>query len=146
MADTLTTEQRSWNMSKIKNKDTTIEVSVRKYLFKNGFRYRNNVHQLLGTPDIVLKKYNTVIFVHGCFWHRHAGCSDATLPKTRTDFWANKLDSNVNRDRKSNELLQQLGWKVITIWECELKKNCFELTMQKVIDEIISPNSLDLSR
>lgn len=146
MADTLTTEQRSWNMSKIKNKDTTIEVSVRKYLFKNGFRYRNNVHQLPGTPDIVLKKYNTVIFVHGCFWHRHAGCSDATLPKTRTDFWANKLDSNVNRDRKSNELLQQLGWKVITIWECELKKNCFELTMQKVIDEIISPNSLDLSR
>lgn len=136
MADILTPAKRSWNMSKIKNKDTAIEVSVRKYLFKNGFRYRKNVSKLPGKPDIVLSKYKTVIFVHGCFWHRHPNCSDATIPKSRTEFWLNKLEGNVCRDRHNKELLESSGWKVIIIWECELKKSNFDNTMKKVIDEI----------
>lgn len=137
MADSLTPEKRSWNMSRIKGKDTTIEVMVRKFLFKKGLRFRKNVKELPGKPDIVLKKYNTVIFVHGCFWHRHENCSDATLPKTKTDFWIDKLNKNVIRDRENIKKLIDDGWEVIVIWECQLSKKNFEVTMNKIYSQII---------
>jgi len=107
-------------MSKIKNKDTDIELKVRKWLFAKGFRYRVNVRKLPGTPDIVLKKYNCVIFINGCFWHGH-DCKDGHLPKSNTEFWEKKIGSNKARDLKNVEALQKEGWRVITIWECELK-------------------------
>lgn len=100
MADTLSNEKRCWNMSQIKSKDTQIEIKVRKYLFSQGFRYRTNVKTLLGKPDIVLAKYNTAIFIHGCYWHRHPGCSNATTPKTRTEFWLEKFQKNIINDKK----------------------------------------------
>ena len=99
MADRLTPEKRSWNMSHIRGKDTAIEVRVRKYLFGLGYRYRKNDKRLPGKPDIVLPKYRTVIFIQGCFWHRHSDCKDATTPKTRTDFWTEKFSRNVENDR-----------------------------------------------
>ena len=99
MSDKLTPEKRSWNMSRIKGKDTKIEVEVRKYLFSKGYRFRKNDKRYPGKPDIVLPKYHVAIFVHGCFWHRHEGCKDATTPKTRTEFWLEKFDKNVKNDR-----------------------------------------------
>jgi len=122
-------------MSKIRSKDTAIEVKVRKYLFSRGFRYRKNVKNLPGKPDIVLPKYKTVIFVHGCFWHRHEGCKDATTPKTRTDFWEEKFRKNVENDQLHTKQLVELGWNVITLWECEIEKN-FEITMDSLIKQI----------
>ena len=137
MADKLTPEKRSWNMSRIKSKNTSIEVRVRKHLFANGFRYRNNVKNLPGKPDIVLKKYKTVIFIHGCFWHRHENCKDATTPKTRTEFWNEKFQKNIDNDRKNAELLSKAGWHIITIWECEINKY-FDETMCRVINDLKS--------
>lgn len=136
MPDNLSKERRSWNMSRIKNKDTAIEVKVRKWLFANGFRFRKNVKDLPGHPDIVLKKYNTVIFIHGCFWHRHPGCKDATTPKTRTEFWLEKFQKNVDNDIKHTEALKSAGWNVITIWECEIEKN-FDYTMRQLKDALL---------
>jgi DNA mismatch endonuclease (patch repair protein) len=135
MADTLSAEKRSWNMSKVKGKNTKIELTVRKYLFSKGFRYRVNVRNLPGKPDIVLKKYNTVIFIHGCFWHRHPGCKDATTPKTRTGFWESKFKKNVQNDIINIEALRQTGWQVIILWECQIEKS-FEKTMLLLVDEI----------
>lgn len=123
MSDKLTPEKRSWNMSRIKGKDTKIEVEVGKYLFSKGYRFRKNDKRYPGKPDIVLPKYHVAIFVHGCFWHRHEGCKDATTPKTRTEFWLEKFDKNVKNDRIKQEKLRELGWKVIVIWECEIKKD-----------------------
>ena len=123
MSDKLTPEKRSWNMSRIKGKDTKIEVEVRKYLFSKGYRFRKNDKRYPGKPDIVLPKYHVAIFVHGCFWHRHEGCKDATTPKTRTEFWLEKFDKNVKNDQIKQEKLRELGWKVIVIWECEIKKD-----------------------
>lgn len=117
MSDKLTPEKRSWNMSRIKGKDTKIEVEVRKYLFSKGHRFRKNDKRYPGKPDIVLPKYHVAIFVHGCFWHRHEGCKDATTPKTRTEFWLEKFDKNVKNDQIKQEKLRELGWKVIVIWE-----------------------------
>lgn len=136
MADTLTKEKRSWNMSQIRGKDTSIEVKVRKYLFSKGFRFRKNDKRYPGKPDIVLPKYHTVIFVHGCFWHRHQGCKGATIPKTKTDFWQDKFDCNVSNDMKHQSDLEAQGWHVITIWECEINRN-FENTMARVENEIL---------
>ena len=133
--DSLSTEKRSWNMSRIKGKDTAIEVRVRKYLFSLGFRYRKNDKRLPGKPDIVLPKYHTVIFVHGCFWHRHPGCKDATTPKTRTEFWQAKFDRNVENDRIHREQLESSGWRVITLWECNITKR-FEETMEQVVSNL----------
>ena len=99
MTDRITPEHRSWNMSRIKGKDTKIEVKVRSWLFSKGFRFRKNDRRYPGTPDIVLPKYKTVIFINGCFWHRHEGCRYATTPKTRTEFWMNKFEKNVENDR-----------------------------------------------
>lgn len=114
-------ETRSYNMSCIKGKNTKPEEIVRKYLFSQGFRYRKNDKRLPGTPDIVLPKYKTVIFVNGCFWHGHEGCRYFVVPKTNTEFWVNKIETNKQRDiRKKNEL-QALGWKVLVVWECQLK-------------------------
>ena len=133
MADVLTPQQRSFNMSRIRGKDTGIEVAVRKYLFSRGYRYRKNDARYPGKPDIVLPKYKTVIFIHGCFWHRHEGCRYATTPKTREEFWKEKFRKNIQNDRKHQEDLESAGWRVLIIWECELKKNRFEETMRKVL-------------
>ena len=135
MSDKLTPEKRSWNMSRIKGKDTKIEVEVRKYLFSKGYRFRKNDKRYPGKPDIVLPKYHVALFVHGCFWHRHEGCKDATTPKTRTEFWLEKFDKNVKNDQIKQEKLRELGWKVIVIWECELKRS-FQETMDKVEKEL----------
>ena len=122
-------------MSRIKGKDTKIEVEVRKYLFSKGYRFRKNDKRYPGKPDIVLPKYHVAIFVHGCFWHRHEGCKDATTPKTRTEFWLEKFDKNVKNDRIKQEKLRELGWKVIVIWECEIKKDLIK-TMEWLEQEI----------
>lgn len=135
MSDKLTPEKRSWNMSRIKGKDTKIEVEVRKYLFSKGYRFRKNDKRYPGKPDIVLPKYHVAIFVHGCFWHRHEGCKDATIPKTRTEFWLEKFDKNVKNDQIKQEKLRELGWKVIVIWECEIKKDLIK-TMEWLEQEI----------
>jgi DNA mismatch endonuclease (patch repair protein) len=131
MPDSLTPERRSWNMSRIKNKDTSIEIRVRKWLFANGFRFRKNFKGLPGHPDIVMKKYKTAIFIHGCFWHRHENCKDATTPKTRTEFWVGKFDKNVENDRKAYLWLDELGWNTIVLWQCQLEKD-FEETMKNI--------------
>lgn len=135
MADCISTERRSWNMSRIKGKNTQIELAVRRYLFSRGYRYRLHVRNLPGKPDIVLKKYKTVVFVHGCFWHRHAGCKDATTPKTRTEFWENKFQANLRNDRKNTELLEQMGWKVVVVWECQIIGR-FEETMGELVNSL----------
>ena len=125
-------ETRSYNMSCIKGKNTKPEEIVRKYLFSKGFRYRKNDKRLPGTPDIVLPKYKTVIFVNGCFWHGHEGCRYFVVPKTNTKFWVNKIETNKQRDcRKINDL-QALGWRVITVWECELKRKVSTKTLEQL--------------
>ena len=131
MADHLSKEKRNWNMSQIHDKDTKIEVKVRKWLFHQGYRYRKNVKGLPGKPDIVLPKYKTVIFVHGCFWHRHPGCKDTTTPKTRTDFWNEKFARNVANDQKHISELEAMAYNVIVLWECEIEKH-FDKTMNCV--------------
>lgn len=135
MADSLTKEKRSWNMSRIRGKDTKIEVMVRKYLFSKGFRYRKNVAILPGKPDIVLPKYKTAIFVHGCYWHRHPGCKYAYTPKTNVEFWEKKFSENVANDEKNCLKLEASGWTVITLWECDIKRS-FESTMDKLLDQL----------
>ena len=137
MSDTLTPEQRSWNMSRIRGKDTSIEMKVRLWLFRHGYRYRKNVKKLPGKPDIVLRPYDSVIFVHGCFWHRHAGCKNATIPKTRTDFWQSKFKHNVASDQKNKSELEKMGFRVIVLWECDIQKNMDE-EMKQVV-RIIGP-------
>ena len=119
MVDTLTKEKRSWNMSRVRNKNTKPELIVRSILHRNGYRYRLHKKDLPGHPDIVLPKFNAVIFVHGCFWHRHKNCPDATTPKTRTEFWLTKFKKNIERDKKNKVSLIQTGWRVIIVWECE---------------------------
>jgi DNA mismatch endonuclease (patch repair protein) len=111
---------RSWNMSRIKGKDTKPEVMVRSMLHRAGYRFRKNVKELPGKPDIVLPKYRTVIFVHGCFWHRHKGCKQATTPGTNVEFWQKKFERNIANDAKHSRALRKLGWHVLTIWECQL--------------------------
>lgn len=121
VADVHTPEQRSYNMSQIRNKNTKPEELVRKYLFSKGFRYRKNDARLPGKPDIVLPKYKTVIFVNGCFWHAHEGCKYFVWPKNNSEFWKNKILGNMERDKRNIAELKNNGWRVITIWECELK-------------------------
>ena len=120
---------RSYNMSRIKGKNTKPEMLVRKFLFANGYRYRLNVKTLPGKPDIVLPKYKTVIFINGCFWHGHEGCRYFVIPKTRTEWWINKISDTQKRDRDAENQLKMLGWKVIVIWECELKKDALNKTL-----------------
>lgn len=131
-------ETRSYNMSCIKGKGTKPEEIVRKYLFSQGFRYRKNYKRLPGSPDIVLPKYKTVIFVNGCFWHGHENCRYFVVPKTNTEFWLNKIETNRQRDvRKINDL-KVLGWKVITVWECQLKKAVVENNLESLKKEILN--------
>lgn len=129
MADVHTPEQRSYNMSRIRCKNTKPEELVRKYLFSQGFRYRKNDARLPGKPDVVLPKYKTVIFINGCFWHGHKGCKYFVWPKNNAEFWKQKISGNIFRDYKNNTLLIEQGWKVIIIWECQLKKNCVQQTL-----------------
>lgn len=131
-------ETRSYNMSRIKGKNTKPEELVRKYLFSQGFRYRKNDKRLPGTPDIVLPKYKTVIFVNGCFWHGHEGCKYFVWPQNNADFWKAKINANIQRDQRKKEELERLGWQVLVIWECGLKKAEFEDTMKWVVKSIIS--------
>ena len=119
MADLLTKARRSWNMSRIRAKDSEPELRVRSALHLAGYRFRLHSKLLPGTPDLVLPKLRTVVFVNGCFWHRHAKCRLSYLPKTRQDFWNNKFRENVARDRRVRNQLRKLGWRVVTIWECE---------------------------
>ena len=121
MTDHLTPEYRSWNMSRIQGKNTSPEKVVRSMLHRMGYRFRIHRTDLPGKPDIVLPKYNTAIFVHGCFWHRHPGCKYATTPKSNPEFWQRKFQRNLDRDRENQTMLQANGWKVVVVWECELR-------------------------
>ena len=129
-------ETRSFNMSRIKGKNTKPEILVRKYLFSQGLRYRLYSKKLPGRPDIVLQKYHTVIFIHGCFWHGHEGCRYFVVPKTRTEWWLNKINTNRENDRKNCELLKEMKWNVITVWECSLKKKKKESTLNNILNMI----------
>ena len=128
----LTTQQRHANMSAIHGKDTKPEIIVRKWLWRHGFRYRLNHPRLPGHPDIVMRKYRTCIFVNGCFWHGHEGCKYYTVPKTNTEFWVNKVKRNQERDHRVYMELAGMGWHYITIWECELKPQKRESTLQSL--------------
>lgn len=135
MADIFTKKKRSEIMSKISGKETKPEILVRKILFSKGFRYRKNVNKLPGSPDIVLTKYKAVIFINGCFWHGHKNCNKATLPKTNYNFWKNKIEGNIQRDKRNYEQLKKLGWNIIIIWQCELNNR---EKIEKNIDKLIS--------
>lgn len=121
MADVHSEQVRSYNMSRIRSKNTKPEIRLRKLLHAEGLRFRLHVKKLPGKPDIVLPKYKTVIFVNGCFWHGHEGCRYYVVPKTRTEWWLAKISNNKIRDQNKNGLLARLGWKVIIVYECELK-------------------------
>ena len=130
--DTLTPHQRHKNMVSIKSKDTKPEILVRKYLWHLGFRFRLNSSRLPGHPDIVLRKYRTCIFVNGCFWHGHEGCKYYVIPKTNTQFWIDKIDRNKQRDIDTQKELAKMGWHCITIWECQLKKDNRDTTLESL--------------
>ena len=136
MTDVHSKEIRSYNMSKIRGKNTKPEEMVRKYLFSKGYRYRKNVAGLPGKPDIVLPKYKTCIFVNGCFWHKHEGCKYFVWPKNNAEFWRKKIEGNVQRDYRSHDALRQQGCKVIVIWECQLKKDSRTDTLAKLNKEL----------
>lgn len=122
MTDRISKEHRSWNMSRIRFKDTEPEKTVRSLLHHMGYRFRLHVKDLPGSPDIVLPKYRTVILVHGCFWHRHPKCKFAYQPKSRIEFWSKKFKANIKRDIDTIDKLRSLGWKVEIVWECQLKE------------------------
>jgi len=127
-------------MSRIKSKNTRPELLVRKFLFSKGYRYRLHDKKLAGKPDIVLPKYKTVIFIHGCFWHGHEGCKYYVVPKTRTEWWLNKIQSNKKNDDGSERLLKAGGWNIIIVWECELKNTLLNITLSCIIDNLTSLN------
>lgn len=140
MADVMTSEQRSRCMAAIKGKDTKPEMIVRKYLFSRGLRFRVQVRKLPGNPDIVLPKYKTVIFVNGCFWHGHEGCKYFRLPKSNVGFWKEKIERNVARDFRNEAELKALGWRVIRVWECEIKTVApREEYLKHLYDRIVNP-------
>jgi len=136
MADVHTKEIRSYNMSRIRSKNTKPEMLVRKFLFSKGFRYRLHDKKLPGKPDIVLPKYKTVIFIHGCYWHGHSGCKYFVVPKTRTEWWLEKICGNINKDISTQSILSSKGWKIITIWECELRSNLIHSTLSNCISQL----------
>lgn len=133
MTDVHSQKTRSYNMSRIRAKDTKPELLVRKYLFSKGFRYRVNVKTLPGKPDIVLPKYKTVIFIHGCFWHGHEGCRYFVIPKTRTEWWTEKIRKNKERDALKHSTLRQSGWNIMTIWECQLRADKRAKTLEGIL-------------
>ena len=145
MPDTLTAAQRHRNMAAIHSASTKPELRLRHALWQNGFRYRVNDRRLPGSPDIVLPKYRTVIFVHGCFWHGHKACKFYTVPKTNTDFWTAKISRNQERDQEVWRQLEAKGWSVIIVWECQLKKAALDETIGRVRAEILRNGELYLS-
>jgi DNA mismatch endonuclease (patch repair protein) len=140
MADTHSKETRSFNMSKIRSKDTKPELKVRKYLFSRGFRYRVNVKKLPGKPDIVLPKYKTAIFVHGCFWHGHKDCRYFVVPKSNQSYWLPKIERNIIRDKEATVKLTGLGWHVLEVWECDLKNTKIYDTLENLAAAIKRDN------
>lgn len=136
MTDVHSKEVRSYNMSRIKGKDTKPELLVRKFLFAQGFRYRLHDKKLPGKPDIVLPKYKTVIFIHGCFWHGHKGCRYYVIPKTRTEWWLSKINVNEVKDSVNTDKLKHENWKVIVLWECELKPDKRQETLTELLNEL----------
>lgn len=137
MPDNHSKEVRSYNMSRIRSKDTKPEEIVRKYLFSRGMRFRKNDKRYSGHPDIVLPKYKTVIFINGCFWHCHEGCRYYVVPKSNPEYWIPKLERNRERDIANIEKLQQEDWRVITVWECELKKPVRQESLEKLYNNLI---------
>lgn len=133
MADVHSKETRSYNMSRIRSKDTKPELLVRKFLHKNGFRYRLHVKDLPGKPDIVLPKYKTVIFVHGCFWHGHEGCRYFILPKSNEGYWHPKIQKNISKDQNNKATLSIKSWKSVTVWECQLKRDSMHQTLTELL-------------
>jgi len=135
LADTVSKKKRSEIMSKIRGKDTKPELMVRQYLYHNGFRYRKHYRKIPGSPDVYLSKYNTAIFINGCFWHGHENCKYYKTPKSNTSFWLDKINKNKARDIKNKNDLQNMGIQVIIIWECELKSD-FNKTMQSLVEAL----------
>ncbi|NLH44685.1 MAG: DNA mismatch endonuclease Vsr [Acholeplasmataceae bacterium] len=138
MTDVHNTETRSYNMSQIKGKDTKPEEIVRKYLFSKGFRYRKNVSNLPGKPDIVLPKYKICIFVNGCFWHKHEGCKYFVWPKNNAEFWKEKIEKNTARDKQNFARLESEGWRVLIIWECQLKAKVRAKSLKELENILLS--------
>ncbi len=142
MTDKVSKERRSEIMSSVRGKDTKPELIVRHFLFSEGFRYRLHDKKLPGKPDLKLPKYKTVVFINGCFWHGHTNCKIYVMPKTNKEFWQEKIDKNIARDEKNIAELNNLGWNVIVLWECELKKTRRENTFKDLIDKILYPKIL----
>lgn len=136
MPDKCSPETRSYNMSRIRSKNTKPEEIVRKYLFSKGLRYRKNDKRFPGKPDLIFPKYKTAVFVNGCFWHWHEECEDFVLPKSNTEFWFEKLMGNKERDKRNIKQLQLMGWRVLIVWECELKKSVIDHTLQNLYNNI----------
>lgn len=135
MADRISIEHRSWNMSRVRGENTKPEKLLRSLLHRAGYRFRVNVRELPGKPDIVFRKYRTVIFVDGCFWHRHEGCKKASTPKTRRSFWQGKFRQTIERDQRQSKELKELGWHVLRVWECELEQ-APSTVLERMIDQL----------
>lgn len=127
---------RSYTMSRIRGKDTSIEKMVRSYLFAQGFRFRKNDKRFPGHPDIVLPKYHTIVFVNGCFWHMHEDCASFHMPKSNVEFWTEKLTRNRDRDRRQHDELRRMGWHVIDVWECELRGKARDARLERLVGQI----------
>lgn len=136
MTDIISREKRSWNMSRIRSRDTKPELVVRSVLHQAGYRFRLHMGTLPGKPDIVLPKYKTVIFVHGCFWHRHLGCKYAYTPKSRVKFWKEKFRQNIERHKTVTVELERLGWQVLVVWECEVSQP--EKMLKNLVSKLVS--------
>lgn len=136
MADKLTAQRRSWNMSRIRSRDTAPEKIVRSLLHSLGFRFRLHHSGLPGKPDLVLRRYNTVIFIHGCFWHQHPGCIDCSKPSSNSQYWSAKLARNVERDKQNKARLIKAGWNIILIWECETKR--LDILEKRLLKKLVS--------
>ena len=133
--DTFTKEKRSEVMSKIRSKDTKIEIKVRHWLYNNGIRYRKNCKDIIGNPDIAIKKYKIAIFVNGCFWHGHTDCKNYRLPKSNMEYWESKINRNIERDKNNIDKLRIQGWNVFIVWECQANRD-FENVMESLLHDI----------
>lgn len=138
MADTVSKEKRSEIMSHVTGKETKPEIMVRKYLFARGLRYRKNVKQLPGTPDIVFPKYKTAVFVNGCFWHGHKGCKYSHLPSTNIEYWEKKIADNLERDERKTREIEKLGYRILIVWQCQLKPNIKIETLEALYNNIVN--------
>ena len=138
MADVHSNETRNYNMTQIRSKDTRLEILIRKYLFSRGLRYRKNDKRYPGRPDMVFPKHKTIVFANSCFWHGHEGCPGFVMPKSNTEYWRPKIEGNKRRDAENIIKLKANGWRVITIWECELKKAVRDARLTQLYDEIVA--------